>query len=87
MLTLIDEWSRECLAIKMASGPLADDLLAMLAELGVRRIVPRYIRPDNGPEFTARRVREKIERIGAKTLFVEPGSTWVNGYNESFNRS
>jgi putative transposase len=47
--------------------------------------VPEYIRSDNGPEFTAKRVREWIERVGAKTLFIEPGSPWENGYNESFN--
>jgi transposase InsO family protein len=51
----------------------------------VRRGVPEYIRSDNGPEFTAKRVREWIERVGAKTLFIEPGSPWENGYNESFN--
>ena len=46
---------------------------------------PEYIRSDNGPEFTAKRVREWIERVGAKTLFIEPGSPWENGYNESSN--
>ena len=64
----------------------SDDVLATLTELMVHRGVPEYIRSDNGPEFTAMRVREWIEKIGAKTLFIEPGSPWENGYNESFNR-
>jgi transposase InsO family protein len=51
----------------------------------VRRGVHEYIRSDNGPDFTAKRVRDWIERIGAKTPFIEPGSPWENGYNESFN--
>ena len=85
LLTVIDEWSRECLAIRVAPRLQSDDVLATLTELMVRQGVPGYIRSDNGPEFTARRVREWIERIGAKTLFIEPGSPWENGYNESFN--
>ena len=85
LLTVIDEWSRECLAIKVAPRLRSDDVLATLTEMMVRRGVPEFIRSDNGPEFTAKRVREWIERIGAKTLFIEPGSPWENGYNESFN--
>jgi len=77
--------SRECLAIKVTARLRSDDVLATLTELMVRRGVPEYIRSDNGPEFTTRRVRDRIERIGAKTLFIEPGSPWENGYNESFN--
>jgi transposase InsO family protein len=60
-------------------------VLATLTELMVRRGVPEYIRSDNGPEFTAKRVKDWIKRIGAKTLFIEPSSPWENGYNESFN--
>ena len=85
LLTVIDEWTRECLAIKVAPRLRSDDVLATLTELMVHRGVPEYIRSDNGPEFTAKRVREWIEKIGAKTLFIEPGSPWENGYNESFN--
>ena len=85
LLTVIDEWSRECLAIKVAPRLRSDDVLATLTELMVRRGVPEYIRSDNGPEFTAKRVREWIEKVGTKTLFIEPGSPWENGYNESFN--
>ena len=63
----------------------SNDVLATLTELMRERGVPEYIRSDNRPEFTAKRVRERIERVGAKTLFIEPGSPWENGYNESFN--
>ncbi len=69
LLTVIDEWSRECLAIKVAPRLRSDDVLATLTELMVRRGVPEYIRSDNGPEFTAKRVRDWIERIGAKILY------------------
>ena len=85
LLTVIDEWSREWLAIKVTARLRSDDVLTTLNELMVRRGVPEYIRSDNGPDFTAKRVRDWIERIGAKTFFIEPGSFWENGYNESFN--
>ncbi len=85
MLTVIDEYSRECLAIRTARRLSSDDVLDTLAELMMVRGVPRYIRSDNGPELTARSVREWIQRVGAQTLFIEPGSPWENGYNESFN--
>lgn len=85
MLTLIDEYSRECLAIDVARRLTSEDVLERLSDLFVRRGVPDYIRSDNGPEFTARKVREWLERVGVKTLFIEPGSPWENGYNESFN--
>ena len=60
-------------------------MLERLSELFVRRGVPYYIRSDNGPEFTAKRVREWLSKVGVKTLFIEPGSPWENGYCESFN--
>ena len=56
-----------------------------LSDLLVRRGVPKYIRSDNGPEFTAKKVREWLTKVGVKTLFIEPGSPWENGYCESFN--
>ncbi len=71
LLTVIDEWSRECLAIKLAPWLRSDDVLATLAELMKERGVPEYIRSDIGPEFTAIRVREWIERVGAVTFFIE----------------
>ena len=63
----------------------SDSVLERLSDLFVRRGVPDHIRSDNGPEFTALRVREWLGRVGVKTLFIEPGSPWENGYIESFN--
>ena len=85
MLTLIDEHTRECLAIDVARKLKSGDVLERLSDLFVRRGVPSHIRSDNGPEFTATKVREWLERVGVKTLFIEPGSPWENGYIESFN--
>ena len=85
MLTLIDEHSRECLSIDAARKLKSEDVLERLSDLFVRRGVPAYIRSDNGPEFTARKVREWLAKVGVKTLFIEPGSPWENGYCESFN--
>ncbi len=85
MLTIIDEFTRESLAILVARYLRSDDVLDKLAELFVERGPPDYIRSDNGPEFTAHAVRDWLGRIGVKTLFIEPGSPWENGYNESFN--
>ena len=85
MLTLIDQHTRECLAIDAARRLRSEDVLERLSDLFVRRGVPKYIRSDNGPEFTAKKVREWLARIGVKTLFIEPGSPWENGYVESFN--
>jgi len=75
LLTIIDEYTRECLAIEVSRRLGAD----------ASRRPPDYIRSDNGPEFTAKAVREWLRRVGVKTLYIEPGSPWENGYNESFN--
>ena len=85
MLTLVDEYTRECLAIEVARRLNSQSVLALLADLFVRRAVPEHIRSDNGPEFTARAVRRWLARVGVQTLFIEPGSPWENGYIESFN--
>jgi putative transposase len=85
MLTIIDEFSRKCLAIVVARRLNSDDVLAALTELFVEHGPPVFIRSDNGGEFTAQAVREWLARIGVKTLYIEPGSPWENGYNESFN--
>ena len=85
MLTVIDEYTRRCLAIVVARNLRSDDILHCLTELFVAHGPPEHIRSDNGPEFVARNVREWLGRIGVKTLFIEPGSPWENGYNESFN--
>ena len=85
LLTLIDEFSRECLAIRAGRHMRSDDVLQCLAELFIIRGIPEHIRSDNGPEFTARAVRKWLSRVGVMTLFIEPGSPWENGYVESFN--
>ena len=85
ILTLIDEYTRECLALRVERRMSSEQVLETLAELFVYRGVPDHIRSDNGPEFTAQAVREWLGRTGVKTLFIEPGSPWENGYNESFN--
>jgi len=85
MLTVIDEYSRECLAIDVARKLTSEDVLERLSDLFVRRGVPDHIRSDNGPEFTAKKVTEWLERVDVKALFIAPGSPWENGYNESFN--
>ena len=85
MLTVIDEFTRECLAIKVARRLNSKDVLEVLADLMIKRCIPDHIRSDNGSEFTAKAVREWMGRVGVKTLYIEPGSPWENGYNESFN--
>ncbi len=85
MLTLVDEYTRECLAIDVARRLKSDDVLERLAWLFATRDVPKHVRSDNGPEFTANVVRDWLKRIGVRTLFIEPGSPWENGYVESFN--
>ena len=85
MLTLIDEYSRACLAIDVARRLTSEDVLERLTHLFVFRGVPDYIRSDNGSEFTAKVVRDWLARVDVKTLYIEPGSPWENGYIESFN--
>jgi putative transposase len=85
MLNVIDEYTRECLAIDVARRPTSDDVLERLSDLLARRGVPEHIRSDNGPEFTAKAVRGWLDRVGVKALFIEPGSPWENGYIGSFN--
>ena len=85
LLTVLDEHTRECLAIVVARKIRAHDVLEVLADLFVRHGPPEYLRSDNGPEFTAKPVRRWLGRVGVETLFIEPGSPWENGYNESFN--
>ena len=85
MLNILDEYSRECLKIRIDKQLKAMDVIYELSELFVERGVPDYLRSDNGSEFTAEIVREWLHRLGVKTLFIEPGSPWENGYIESFN--
>jgi len=85
MLNIIDEYSRECLAILVKRHITSQDVIDQLFELFIFRSIPEHIRSDNGPEFTARAIRRWLNRVGVKTLFIEPGSPWENGYIESFN--
>ena len=82
---MLDEHTRECLAVVVARKIRSHDVLEVLADLFVRHGPPEYLRSDNGPEFTAKLVRRWLGRVGVETLFIEPGSPWENGYNESFN--
>ena len=85
MLTVMDEFTRECLAIDVARRLTREEVLERLSDLFICRGVPAYLRSDNGSEFTARRVRQWLTKVGVQTLFIEPGSPWENGYVESFN--
>lgn len=85
LLTIVDEFTRECLAIVVARHLTADDVLATLTDLFVTRGCPSHLRSDNGPEFCAKVVREWLAWLEVRTLFIEPGSPWENGYSESFN--
>lgn len=84
-LNIIDEFTRECLAIKVNRKLNSQDVIDELFKLFIYRGIPDHIRSDNGSEFTAKIVRKWLNRLGVKTLFIEPGSPWENGYIESFN--
>ncbi len=83
LLTLMDEYTRECLAIRVERKLSSEE--ETLADLFVRRGVPAYLRSDNGPEFVAQTLRDWLARLEVRTLYIEPGSPWENGYIESFN--
>jgi len=85
MLTVIDEYTRECLAIDIGRSFKADDVLETLYRLFISKSIPEYIRSDNGSEFIAKNVIKWLSDVKVKTLFIEPGSPWENGYVESFN--
>jgi putative transposase len=85
ILTILDEYTRECLATLVERRLTSLDVIDQLFHLFVFRGIPEHVRSDNGPEFTAKAVRSWLNRLGAKTLFIEPGSPWENGYIESFN--
>ena len=85
ILNIIDEFTRECLALMVARKISSQDVIDQLFQLFIFRGIPEHIRSDNGPEFTAKAIRRWLNRIGVKTLFIEPGSPWENGYIESFN--
>jgi putative transposase len=83
MLTVLDEFTRECLAIDVARRLKSDDVMDRLTF--IRHGIPDHIRSDNGSEFTAKDVREWLSLLGVGPLYIEPGSPWENGYIESFN--
>ena len=85
ILTILDEYTRECLRIVVERQIRSQDVIGVLSELFLLRGIPEHIRSDNGPEFTAKAVRDWLTRLEVKTLFIEPGSPWENGYIESFN--
>ena len=85
LLTVLDEYTRQCLEIKVGRRARAHDVLEVLADLFARYGPPQHLRSDNGPEFTAHLIRQWLARLGVQTLYIEPGSPWENGYNESFN--
>ena len=85
ILNIIDEYTRECLAVLVERRIRAQDVINQLFSLFVLRGIPAYLRSDNGPEFTSKAIRDWLTRVGVRTLFIEPGSPWENGYIESFN--
>jgi transposase InsO family protein len=85
ILTIIDEYTRECLALLVKRRITSQEVIDKLFDLFILRGIPEHIRSDNGPEFTAKVIRKWLNRIGVKTLYIEPGSPWENGYIESFN--
>ena len=85
MLNIVDEFTHECLAIRIDRKLKSTDVIDVLSDLFILRGVPGHIRSDNGPEFVAKAVQEWIAVVGAKTAYIAPGSPWENGFIESFN--
>lgn len=84
-LSVVDEYTRECLALEVSRKLTAHDVVDVLRELAALRGLPRHIRSDNGPEFIAQAIRQWLKAAGVQTLYIEPGSPWQNGYAESFH--
>jgi putative transposase len=85
MLNIIDEYTRECLAIRVDRKITANEVIDTLADVFIKRGTPQFIRSDNGPEFVAKLIRQWLKDLSVQTAFIEPGSPWENGYIESFN--
>ena len=85
ILTLIDEYTRECLALRVERRLNSLEVIDTLADVMLERGIPEHIRSDNGPEFIARELQNWLARVGTRTLYIERGSPWENGYCESFN--
>lgn len=84
-LSIVDEYSRECLCLKVDRSITSEDVVDTLAELFAMRGVPRHIRSDNGPEFIATAIRQWLDQLNIEAMYIEPGSPWENGYAESFH--
>jgi len=84
-LTVVDEYTRECLALRTGYSLKSDHVMEVLTDLFITHGIPDHIRSDNGAEFTAKAIQAWLPRLGVKTLYITPGSPWENGYNESFN--
>jgi transposase InsO family protein len=84
-LSIVDEYTRECLCLKVDRSITSEDVIDTLAELFAMRGVPRHIRSDNGPEFIARAIQRWLTQVEVETLYIEPGSPWENGFAESFH--
>jgi transposase InsO family protein len=84
-LSIEDEYTRECLCLKVDRSITSEDVIDTLAELFAMRGVPEHVRSDNGPEFIARAIRQWLEQLEVKTLYIDPGAPWENGYAESFH--
>lgn len=84
-LSIVDEYTRECLALEVARSMKAVDVVDLVSQVMAIRGVPAHLRSDNGPEFIATALRRFVQAAGSRTLTIEPGSPWENGYAESFN--
>jgi putative transposase len=84
-LSIVDEFTRECLTLRVARSITSEDVIDALAELFAMRGVPRHIRSDNGPEFIALAIQRWLAQVGVRALYIEPGAPWENGYAESFH--
>jgi putative transposase len=84
-LSVVDEFTRECLTLKVARGITSEGVIDALAELFAMRGVPQHVRSDNGPEFIAGAIQKWFAQVGVETLYIAPGSPWENGYAESFH--
>lgn len=84
-LSIVDEYTRECLALKVDRSITSEDVIDTLAELFAIRGVPKHVRSDNGPEFVAQAIQQWMKQVEIETLYIEPGSPWENAYAESFH--
>ena len=84
-LSIVDEFTRECLCLEVARGMTSGDVIDLLIELFHTRGLPQFIRSDNGPEFIAKAIQHWLEKANVRTLYIAPASPWENGYAESFH--